>query len=255
MTGRIEGKNAIITGGAGGLGCAMARTFLKEGASVALIDRDDNVLKEVVDSLKRENPSAHIMHITADLGSESSAENSVVQVADNFGSIDILVNNAGIRKYERISETTAASWSYILAINLTAYALMAKFALPHIRKSGKGAIVNISSTYAVNGRVGMGQYDATKAGILALTRTLAFEEAGHGVRVNAVCPGATLTPFHQKRLGQDYQQLMDTQLHDCLMQRWADPAEIAYPVLWLASDEASYITATTLMVDGGRPVV
>jgi NAD(P)-dependent dehydrogenase (short-subunit alcohol dehydrogenase family) len=104
----------------------------------------------------------------------------------------------------------------------------------------------------------MGQYDATKAAILGVTRTMAFEEAPHGVRVNAVCPGATLTPFHVRRAqqkGRSAADLQEEHLQDCLMHRWCDPREVAYPILWLASGEASYITATTLMVDGGRPVM
>ena len=104
----------------------------------------------------------------------------------------------------------------------------------------------------------MGQYDVTKAGIVSLTKTLAFEEAGNGVRVNAVCPGATLTPFHLRRAanaGRSRAELDKEAADTCLMRRWADPREVAFPILWLASDEASYVTASVLMVDGGRLVV
>jgi 2-hydroxycyclohexanecarboxyl-CoA dehydrogenase len=102
----------------------------------------------------------------------------------------------------------------------------------------------------VYGRKGMGAYDATKAGVLALTRTLAFEEAEHGIRVNAICPGFTRTPFHEKRLGV---KAVDELVPPCVMRRWAAPSEVAYPMLWLASDEASYVTAATFMIDGGLP--
>jgi NAD(P)-dependent dehydrogenase (short-subunit alcohol dehydrogenase family) len=168
------------------------------------------------------------------------------------------VNNAGVREYWRLADAPAESWQNILGINLLGYAYMAKAAIPALRKSGKGCIVNISSTYGVTGRSGMGQYDATKAGIIALTRTLAFEEIEHGIRVNAVCPGSTLTTFHIKRAqaaGRTADELRKDKLKDCLMQRWAEPREAAYPILWLASEEASYITASTLMADGGRPVM
>jgi NAD(P)-dependent dehydrogenase (short-subunit alcohol dehydrogenase family) len=125
-------------------------------------------------------------------------------------------------------------------------------------KAGGGSIITVSSANATVGRKGMGQYDATKAGILALTRTLAFEEAENGIRVNAVCPGYTLTPFHVQQAeknGRTANDLREEKVERCLMQRWSDPREVAYPILWLASDEASYMTASTLMVDGGRPVL
>jgi 2-hydroxycyclohexanecarboxyl-CoA dehydrogenase len=102
--------------------------------------------------------------------------------------------------------------------------------------------------------VGMGQYDVTKAGILSMTRTLAFEEAPHKVRVNSVCPGLTLTPFHMKRLGRSEQDLLAADVDHNLQRRWCDPREIAFPILWLASDEASFVTASTVMVDGGTRV-
>jgi 2-hydroxycyclohexanecarboxyl-CoA dehydrogenase len=118
--------------------------------------------------------------------------------------------------------------------------------------------VNVSSCYAVTGRKGMGLYDATKAAMLALTRTLAFEEAAHGVRANAVCPGSTLTDFHVGRAqasGKSIETLAGERQDTSLLARWARPEEIAWPILWLASDEASFITGTTLMVDGGLHVM
>ncbi|MFL5006171.1 MAG: SDR family NAD(P)-dependent oxidoreductase [Microvirga sp.] len=145
----------------------------------------------------------------------------------------------------------------ILAVNLLSYAYLAREALPDLR-AARGSIVNVSSTHAFNPRAGMGQYDVTKAGIVSLTRTLAFEEAAHGVRVNAVCPGATFTPFHKKRaeaLNRTQAEIDREAETTCLMRRWASPREIAFPILWLASDEASYITGAALMADGGRLVV
>ena len=128
---------------------------------------------------------------------------------------------------------------------------MTRAALPALRRSGRGSVINVSSTGAVYGRKGMGAYDSTKAGVLALTRTLAFEEAEHGVRVNTICPGYTRTPFHVNRLGAEE---VDALVPPCVMRRWATPAELAYPMLWLASDEASYVTAATFMIDGGFAV-
>jgi 2-hydroxycyclohexanecarboxyl-CoA dehydrogenase len=258
MGDRIRAKTAIITGGAGGIGTAVGRLFCEEGASVALVDRDAAMLDAAQQEILREMPDAQVQTIAADVSTEEEAMRAVQEVVARFGRIDILVNNAGIREYWPLAEAPAESWQKIIGVNLLSYAFMAKAALPHLRRSGRASIVNISSTYGVTGRVGMGQYDATKAAILALTRTLAFEEIGQGVRVNAVCPGATLTPFHVRRAqarGRDAADLQQEQLQDCLMHRWCEPREVAYPILWLASDEASYMTASTLMVDGGRPVM
>ena len=153
---------------------------------------------------------------------------------------------------------TAITAGHLFGINLLGAANYCRAALPALRDAGKASIVNVSSCYAVTGRAGMGLYDATKAGLLALTRTLAFEEAAHGVRTNAVCPGSTLTEFHIERAraaGKSLDALKGERSDNSLLARWASPEEIAWPVLWLASDEASFITGTTLMVDGGLHVM
>jgi meso-butanediol dehydrogenase/(S,S)-butanediol dehydrogenase/diacetyl reductase len=131
-------------------------------------------------------------------------------------------------------------------------------ALPHLRSTGHGRIVNVSSCYAVKGRKGMALYDATKAAQLALTRSLACEEAVYGVRVNAVCPGSTLTDFHVGRAqqaGKSVEQLKTERKDSSLLGRWATPEEIAWPILWMASSEGSFITGSTLVVDGGLHIV
>jgi 2-hydroxycyclohexanecarboxyl-CoA dehydrogenase len=162
----------------------------------------------------------------------------------------VLVNNVGIRRYEALADAPWETWDAIVRVNLLSFLSMARAALPALRQSGRGSIINVSSTYAIYGRKGMGAYDATKAAVLSLTRTLAFEEGGHGVRVNAICPGFTRTPFHVNRLGA---AKVDELVPPCVLKRWADPKELAYPLLWLASDEASYVTAATFMIDGGLP--
>ncbi len=142
----------------------------------------------------------------------------------------------------------------MVSVNLVGTSNYCKAALPRLRAAGAGSIVNVSSCYAVTGRKGMGLYDATKAGLLALTRTLAFEEAAHGVRANAICPGSTLTDFHVGRAqasGKSVEVLKTQRQDTSLLARWASPEDISWPILWFASDEASFITGTTLMVDGG----
>ncbi len=215
-----------------------------------MVDRDADTVQAAVDSIKQQIPSAQVVGITAELGDESAAETIVARVLEAFGGIDVLVNNVGIRNYDAVADAPWSTWDPIVRVNLLSFAAMSRAALPYLRKSGKGSIVNVSSTYAVYGRKGMGAYDATKAAVLSLTRTLAFEEGEHGVRVNAICPGFTRTPFHVNRLGAAE---VDGLVPPCVLRRWADPAELANPMLFLASDEASYVTAATLMVDGGLP--
>lgn len=253
---RLQGKTAIITGAAGGIGAATVRRFCEEGCSVVLVDVDADTLKAVVADIQSDLPAARLLPLALDLSVEATAKTIVDAALAQFGSIDILVNNAGIRSYEALSEAKAETWQKILSTNLLSYAYLSREALPALRRV-KGNIVNVSSTHAVNPRAGMGQYDVAKAGILSLTRTLAFEEAPHQIRVNAVCPGLTLTPFHVRRFapeGKSEQDLKNEKVDHNLQRRWADAREIAHPIVWLASDEASFVTAATLMVDGGTRV-
>jgi NAD(P)-dependent dehydrogenase (short-subunit alcohol dehydrogenase family) len=255
---RLDGRVAVITGGAGGIGSATGRLFCEEGARVALVDRDADAMRSVVDGIRTEIPGAQVLDVIEDVGEEAAAARIVAATRRAFGSIDVLVNNAGIRSYEPLAEAKSETWQKILAVNLLSYAYLTREALPDLRALGRGSIVNISSTHAFNPRAGMGQYDVTKAGIISLTRTLAFEEAQHGIRVNAVCPGLTFTPFHAKRAqaqGRSQEDIDAEARATCLLRRWADPREMAFPILWLASDEASYVTGAALMADGGRLTV
>lgn len=254
---RLKDKVAIITGGAGGIGAATAQLFCEEGARVALVDLPSSPLTEVAQAIRAACAGASVLELAVDLGEESAAGMVADRVLSHFGRIDVLVNNAGVRAYEPLAEAQAETWHKILSVNLLSYAYLTRACLPALRSSGRGAIVNISSTHAINPRAGMGQYDVAKAGILSMTRTLAFEEAQHGVRVNAVCPGLTLTPFHVRRAapsGKTELDLRTEQVDVNLQRRWADPREVACPILWLASEEASFMTAATLMVDGGTRV-
>ena len=255
--GRLNGKVAIITGGAGGIGAATAELFCEEGGRVAIVDNNEAALRDVGRRIRERHAKAQVHEVTADVSVESASRQIVDGTLKAFGQIDVLVNNAGIRAYEPLAEAKAETWQKILSTNLLSYAFLSREALPELRKSGKGSIVNISSTHAFNPRAGMGQYDVAKAGIISLTRTLAFEEVGNKVRVNAVCPGLTLTPFHVRRAeaaGRTEQDLRNEKADHNIQQRWADPREVAYPILWLASDEASFMTASTIMVDGGTHV-
>ena len=258
MPGRVQDKVAIITGASGGIGSATAKLLAEEGARVVLVDRDREALAAVRADILGAVDRAALVDICIDVAEESAAARIVAETKRAFGRIDVLVNNAGIRAYEPLAEAKAETWQAIISVNLLSYAYLARDAMAELRAGGRGSIINVSSTHAVNPRAGMGQYDVTKAGIVSLTRTLAFEEARHGIRVNAVCPGSTLTPFHLRRAkaaGRSREDLEREGAEGCLLGRWADPREIACPILWLASEEASYITAAVLMVDGGRYVI
>jgi NAD(P)-dependent dehydrogenase (short-subunit alcohol dehydrogenase family) len=250
MSERLKNKVALITGGGGGIGSAAGKIFTQEGAKVALIDSSQEAIDRAMSEIKGAVPNAQVVGIVADLGIESEADRVIEQTVKAFGSLEVLVNNVGIRRYEEIADAPWDKWDDVVRVNLMSFVSMTRAALPHMRKSGKGSIINVSSTYAVYGRKGMGAYDAAKAGVLALTRTTAYEEGERGIRVNAICPGFTRTIFHLKRLGEE---AVDALVPPCVLKRWAEPSELAYPMLWLASDEASYVTGSTFMIDGGLP--
>jgi 2-hydroxycyclohexanecarboxyl-CoA dehydrogenase len=255
---RLPGKVALITGGGGGIGAATARLFCREGAAVMLVDANADALAATMASIREEITEARVGHLVADVADAARAASAVQLALAAFARLDVLVNNAAMRNYAAIAEASPEEWSAVVGANLMGAANYCRAALPALRAAGKASIVNVSSCYAVTGRAGMGLYDASKAGLLALTRTLAFEEAAHGVRTNAVCPGSTLTDFHIERArnaGKSLDLLKRERSDNSLLGRWAAPEEVAWPILWLASDEASFITGTTLMVDGGLHVM
>lgn len=252
--GRLQNKSALITGGGAGIGAACARLFCAEGAAVTLVDLNATALEETAQAIRARQPEARITYFEADVADADAAEQAVLHAVREHGQLDVLVNNAAMRNYSSLADATPEEWQKMLQVNLIGGANFCRQALPFLRKSGKGSVVNVASCYAVVGRTGMGIYDATKAAQLAVTRTLAHEEAEHGIRVNVVCPGSTLTEFHVARAtnkGKSVEQLKTERTDTSLLGRWAHPDEIAWPVLWLASDEASYITGATIMVDGG----
>lgn len=255
---RLAGKVALVTGGGGGIGAATAALFCAEGASVVLVDANQQGLDRTLAALREQHPRVQAIGLQADVADEAAAQDAVAQAVHTFGGLHVLVNNAAMRNYSPVAEATRDEWEAMVRVNIMGTAGYCKAALPQLRGRPGAAIVNVSSCYAVTGRKGMGLYDTTKAGMLAMTRTLAFEEAPHGVRVNAICPGSTLTDFHMKRAeasGRSVDKLKTERSSTSLIGRWADPHEIACPILWLACDEASFITGTTLMVDGGLHIM
>lgn len=255
---RLLGRVALITGAAAGIGAATARRFLSEGAAVMLVDAHSSALVTTLDSLRSDYPESPVAAFTADVSHPEAAREAVDSAVKQFASLDILVNNAALRNYTAAAQVTPSEWQSMVQVNLVGMSNYCQAALPCLRASGRGSIVNVSSCYAVKGRKGMALYDATKAAQLAYTRSLACEEAQHGVRVNAICPGSTLTDFHIGRAlkaGKSVDQLRTERKDTSLLGRWASPEEIANPILWFASEEASFITGTTLMVDGGLHIL
>lgn len=255
---RMAGRRALITGGGGGIGAATARVFVQEGAAVLLVDADAQALARTQAALLQAYPGARVLTVAADVSDEAAAQAAVDQATAAWGGLDALVNNAAMRNYSAAANATPAEWQAMVAVNLVGMSNYCRAALPALRASGQGSIVNVSSCYAVTGRKGMALYDATKAAQLAYTRSLAFEESPHGVRANAICPGSTLTDFHVGRAqtaGKSVEQLKGERRDTSLIGRWADPEEVAWPILWMSSREASFITGTTLLVDGGLHIM
>jgi NAD(P)-dependent dehydrogenase (short-subunit alcohol dehydrogenase family) len=250
--GRLEGKIAAVSGGASGIGEATVRRFVAEGASVAFCDRDGERGERVAAELVA--AGGKVAFTKADVGTEAACLDFVAFAAARFGRLDILVNNAGIRKYETVDQAGTASWNEILNVNLLSYAFCAKAAVPLMRQAGGGAIVNIASVRSIIAGGGTLQYDTTKAAVAGLTRALAADHSAEGIRVNAIGPGPIFTPFHARRIaaaGQTVEQYNDRAAQSTMMKRPGRAEEVASAVLFLASDDASYVTGALLFVDGG----
>jgi len=259
MPGRMTGRVALVTGGGGGIGEATARLFAEEGGAVALVDVDGAAADAAAAGITAAVPGAQVLPLAADVAREADARRAVDETVGRLGALHALVNVAGIRVYTPLAEATAEDWARIVDVNVLGTAFCAKAAIPPLRTAGRGTIVNVSSVFGLLGRAGMGQYDTTKAAVLGLTRALAVEEAPHGIRVNAVCPGGTITRYHidrAARQGVTEEELRRARAHDNgLFGRWAEPREVAYPILFLSCSESSFITGTTLLVDAGKSVI
>jgi NAD(P)-dependent dehydrogenase (short-subunit alcohol dehydrogenase family) len=256
VAGRLAGRVALVTGWR--RWHATGYLFAEEGAAVALVDVDGDAAETAARTISSEVPGARVLPLGADVADESEARRVVDATVARFGALHTLVNVAGIRVYTPLAEADAKEWERILGVNVLATAYCCKAALPHLRAAGGGTIVNVSSVYGVMGRAGMGQYDTTKAAVLGFTRALAVEEAARGIRVNAVCPGGTITPYHIRRAaerGVSEQELRGSRSDDDLLGRFAEPREIAYPILFLSCGESSFVSGATLMVDAGRSIL
>jgi NAD(P)-dependent dehydrogenase (short-subunit alcohol dehydrogenase family) len=251
--GRLSGKVAVVTGGASGIGEATVRRFVEEGARVAFADRDSERGARIADEIKAGGGDVLFLH--AHIEREAEALAFVQRAVDHFGRLDVLVNNAGIRLYQQVTEASAESWDTILGVNVKGYAFCAKAAIPAMRRTGGGSIVNVASIRAVVAGGNMVQYDTSKAAVAGMTRALALDHAADGIRVNAVCPGPIFTPFHAHRAaaaGKSPEAFQAEFGQQTMLKRPGTPREVAACILFLASDDASYVTGTCLFVDGGQ---
>lgn len=257
MGNRMAGKVILVTGGGGGIGEATARLCWEEGARVAIVDIDRAAAEQAAEAI--DASGERVLAIGAELDKEPEAERAVRETVARFGRLDSLANVAGVRVWGPITEATVDSWDFILRVNLLAVAYCSKFAVPAMEQTGGGTIVNVSSANAIAGRKGMAQYDASKNAVLALTRSMAYDHAEQHIRVNAICPGPTLTQYHVRRraaaknisLEQAEEEMRAAGAPHTLLKRQADPREMAYSILFLACDESSYVTGATFMIDGG----
>lgn len=257
MGDRLAGKVALVTGGGGGIGEATARLFHEESALVMIVDLDGDAARTAADGIDPEGE--RMGAIAADLTREAEAERAVAQTVERFGRLDVLANVAAVRVHGPVTEATTESWDFVIGVNLLAVAHGCKYAIPAMATDGGGSIVTVSSANATVGRSGMAQYDATKNAVLALTRSMACDHADAGIRVNAVSPGPTLTQYHVRnrvaRTGETMvaaeAAMREAGAPHTLLKRQAEPREIANGILFLASDEASYVTGINLMIDGG----
>jgi NAD(P)-dependent dehydrogenase (short-subunit alcohol dehydrogenase family) len=246
MTGRLDGKVAVVTGGCSGIGLATVERFAEEGAKVVIADLDDARGKEIATRI-----DGTFVH--CDVTSKDEVDALFKTAKDTYGSVDIAFNNAGISPPEddSILDTDLEAWRKVQEVNLTSVYLCCKAALPYMLDQKHGSIINTASFVAVMGAAtSQISYSASKGGVLSMSRELGVQFARQGVRVNALCPGPVNTPLLQELFAKDAERAQRRLVH-VPMGRFAEPAEIANAVLFLASDESSFITANTFLVDGG----
>jgi NAD(P)-dependent dehydrogenase (short-subunit alcohol dehydrogenase family) len=246
VIGRLEGKVAVITGAASGIGRQSARRFAAEGATVCVVDLADEAGEQVAAEVDG-------LYLHADVTDPDDVQAMYAKAAGRYGGIDVLFNNAGIAPPDDVSvlDTDVEAWQRVQDVNLKSVFLCCKHGIPHLLFAGGGSVINTASFVAVMGAAtSQISYTASKGGVLALSRELGVEFARRGVRVNALCPGPVNTPLLQELFAKDPDKAARRLVH-LPMGRFAEAAEIAAAACFLASDDASYITASTFLVDGG----
>ena len=247
---RVADKVAIVTGAGSGIGQAAAQILAEEGAKVVVADLDPKGGKETVESIKKKGNVAHF--VEADISKEADAKKISEETVKVFGGINILVNDAATFVLKGF-EATVEEWQHSVGVNIIGTAMVTKYAVEHLKKQG-GSIVNLSSMSAFVAQPNFTAYSSTKAAIAQMTRNMAMDLAPFKVRVNSICPGPIITAAsyrHMEKVGQTPEEFDAIEGEKTLLKRTGRPREVAYAILFLASDESSYITGSCVMVDGG----
>lgn len=249
---QLQGKVALVTGAASGIGRSTAALFAEEGARVVLADLNEADGQAAARTI--EDSGGEALFVPMDVTKEASVRDGVAQAAQRFGTIDVLFNNAGIlgpQSVLKLHEVPEEEWDRMMNVNLKGVYLVAKHVIQEMLKAGGGVIVNTASISGMVGMTRQGAYAATKGAVIMLTRQMAIDYAADNIRVNAVAPGFVRTPMTEGMRADDPDSLFDTIAARVPMGRVAVPQDIAKAVLWLASDASAYVTGTTVTVDGG----
>jgi NAD(P)-dependent dehydrogenase (short-subunit alcohol dehydrogenase family) len=249
---RLQGKVAIVTGGTSGIGRATAVLLAQEGARVTITGRDESRGAEVLAEIRETGGDGRF--VRADVRRADDCERTVAETVAAFGRVDILFNNAGVYVANDVVDCDEDEWDAQIDTSLKGAYLMSRFAIPHMRAQGGGAIVHCSSGWGLVGGAKAAAYCAAKGGMVTMTKAMAIDHGPEGIRVNAVCPGDTDTPMEHedaRNQGLSWEAYVDQMAGTRPIARLATPDEIARAVLFLASDESSYITGAALPVDGG----
>lgn len=248
---RLENKNAIVTGGAGGIGRATALAFAAEGAKVAVVDLRADAAEAVVEEIRAAGGTA--VAIAADVSNEDDIQRIIATTVEEFGGVNVVFNNAGIIRRTTAVETTSEEWDRVFGVNVKSIFLMSKHVVPIMAANGGGSIVNTGSGWGLKGGGQAISYCASKGAVVNMTRALAIDHGPQGIRVNSVNPGDVNTGMlleEARQLSQDANAFL-AESADRPLGRMGQPSEIAAAVVWLASDDSSYVTGSALVVDGG----
>lgn len=247
----LKGKVALITGAGSGIGRAIALLFAREGAKIVVADISEADGEKSVGLIKKAGGEA--VFVEGDVSKAEVARRMADAAVGEYGKLDILCNNAGIESVGTIVDVSEEKWEKVINVNLKGTFLCSKYAIPRIIERGGGVVINIASVLGLIGSKGEAAYCASKGAIVSLTRAMALDFASQNIRVNCICPGSVLTPTFRRVIGSsgDYERAFKKNLEKIPLKRVAEPEEIAYAALYLASDKSSYVTGSVLVIDGG----